>query len=163
MAFTIDQLAALTAAADADLLTILDDNAAGERMKKITLADLFTYIDEKVKLTTLNAQGAAPCFAARAWVSFDGGAVPTIFGNGNFSAVSRVGAGIWDCSFEVDAPDTDYAVVATAGAENFSGRNVSIGLSDDPAHQTVGGFRLINRRQEGVTADTIRVNVAVFY
>lgn len=58
----------------------------------------------------LRASGAAPIFACRAWVNFDGTVAPAIKGSGNVSSITKNGAGDYTINFATPLPDANYAV-----------------------------------------------------
>lgn len=63
----------------------------------------------------LNASGAAPVFACRAWVSFIGLGTVTIRGSGNVSSITDNGTGQYTVNFTTAMSDTNYSVSATSG------------------------------------------------
>ena len=66
-----------------------------------------------VSLTT--ASGSAPSFSARAWVSFNGTGTVSIFGSGNISSITDNGTGLYTLNYATAMPDTNYAIVGSAG------------------------------------------------
>ena len=78
-------------------------------------------IEPQVKTAT-NASGAAPVYACRAWVNFDGTtATPsTIRGSGNVSSVTRNGTGNYTVNLTTSMPDGNYAT-PTSCALNATG------------------------------------------
>jgi hypothetical protein len=61
----------------------------------------------------LNASGAAPLFACRAWVNFNGTGTVAIRGSGNVSSITDNGVGIYTVNFTTAMPDVNYATVIT--------------------------------------------------
>ena len=58
----------------------------------------------------LNASGAAPIYACRAWVNFNGTGTVAIRASGNVSSVVRNGTGQYTVNFTTAMPDTNYSV-----------------------------------------------------
>jgi len=59
-----------------------------------------------------NASGAAPVYACRAWVNFDGTTTPpTIRASGNVSSVARNSTGNFTINFTTAMQDADYSAV----------------------------------------------------
>jgi len=62
----------------------------------------------------LNSTGAAPIYAARAWVNFNGaGATVAIRAAGNVSSITDNGVGNYTVNFTTAMPDANYVVVGT--------------------------------------------------
>lgn len=57
----------------------------------------------------LNAGGAAPMYAARAWVNFNGTGTVAIRASGNVSSITDNGAGDYTVNFSTAMPDANYA------------------------------------------------------
>jgi hypothetical protein len=80
--------------------------------------------------SSLNAPGAAPVFACRAWVNFDGAtagtnpAPMTIRASGNVSSVTRNSTAIYTVNFTTPMPDANYAVAGAGGGN--SSRHVTV-------------------------------------
>jgi hypothetical protein len=55
-----------------------------------------------------NQSGAAPIYAVRAWVNFNGNNQATIRASGNVSSVARGGLGTYVVNFLVAMPDANY-------------------------------------------------------
>lgn len=69
----------------------------------------------------LNSSGAAPVFAARAWVNFDASSgTPVIRGSGNVSGVTRNGPGDYTITFSSPMPDANYTITATTSRESYN-------------------------------------------
>jgi hypothetical protein len=78
----------------------------------------------------LQASGAAPVFAVRCWITFDGtrdttGALSTlntnrqILANGNVSSVNRLSAGRYQVNFTTSLQDTFYCTTASLSDRTF--------------------------------------------
>lgn len=66
----------------------------------------------------LNAVGAAPIYACRAWVNFDGTGTVAIRGSGNVSSITDDGVGNYTVNLATAMPDTNYT---WAGGTSNSG------------------------------------------
>lgn len=75
----------------------------------------------KIKAAALDggASGAAPIFAARAWVNFDGTTPDpsTIRGSGNVSSIIKDETGVFRIQFTIPMQDVNFAAVAVASGE----------------------------------------------
>lgn len=58
----------------------------------------------------LNAQGAAPMYACRAWANFNGTGTVAIRASGNISSITDVGTGWYRLNFAIAMPDANYSV-----------------------------------------------------
>jgi len=61
------------------------------------------------------ASGAAPIFACRAWVVFNGTGTVAIRNSGNVSSITDNGTGRYTVNFATSLPDENYAACATVG------------------------------------------------
>jgi len=73
-----------------------------------------SYVGALIKTMGGNQSGAAPVFAARAWVHFSGVGTPTILAGGNVSSITDNGVGDYTVNFTTPMPDGNYAVLGTA-------------------------------------------------
>ena len=100
-------------------------------------------IEPQVKTAT-NASGAAPIYACRAWVNFDGTGTVAIRGSGNVSSVVRISTGVYTVNFTTAMPDASYSATAmasnaTAATSRSVGRVSSL---------TSSSYGLIARRSD---------------
>jgi hypothetical protein len=58
----------------------------------------------------------ATAYGCRAWVKFNGTGTPAINGSGNITSITDNGTGDYTLNFTTAMPDTNYAVIGTAGA-----------------------------------------------
>lgn len=122
-----------------------------------------TLAADAVELQT--ASGAAPSYAARAWVNFNGTGTVAIRASGNVSSITDNAAGDYTVNFATALPDANYAaqvsvsalgagvygkfaniVGTTAGntAPSASAIRVTVGYTSglsDEAHYSVAVFR----------------------
>lgn len=108
-----------------------------------------------------SAAGAAPKFACRAWVNFNGTGTPAIRASGNVSSITDNGTGDYTVNFTTPMPDANYAAVALrqSGATAESARTIFV------VSQTPGAVRVrcpwASTNDQGVDDPEI-VNVAIF-
>lgn len=62
----------------------------------------------------LNASGAAPIYACRAWVNFNGTGTVAILAAGNVSSITDNGVGDYTVNFTTAMPDANYAMAGFA-------------------------------------------------
>ena len=65
--------------------------------------------------TALNATGAAPIYASRAWVNFNGTGTVAIRASGNVSSITDNGVGDYTVNFTTAMPDNNYSFNGTSG------------------------------------------------
>ena len=75
--------------------------------------------------TALNASGAAPIYACRAWVNFNGNGTVAIRASGNVSSITDNGTGDYTVNFTTAMPDANYTVSGAIG----DGTSMSSSLS----------------------------------
>jgi hypothetical protein len=66
----------------------------------------------------LNASGAAPLFACRAWVNFDGTGTVAIRASGNVSSITDNGTGDYTVNFTTAMLDANYCSLGTGGTSS---------------------------------------------
>ena len=64
--------------------------------------------------TALNASGAAPIYACRAWVNFNGTGTVAIRASGNVSSITDNGVGNYTVNFTTAMPDANYSVATSS-------------------------------------------------
>ena len=123
-------------------------------------------IEPQVKTAT-NASGAAPIYACRAWVNFNGTTSPgTIRASGNVSSVTRNGEGDYAVNFMTAMPDANYCANATLGDILPDFTDVRF-ISTQRNSYTTNSIKIaVQIRQGGSTATTANdrtvINVAIF-
>ncbi len=65
--------------------------------------------------STLNATGAAPVYACRAWVNFNGNSTVAIRASGNVSSITDNGTGDYTVNLSEALQDTNAAVLVSSG------------------------------------------------
>jgi hypothetical protein len=110
---------------------------------------------------TLNATGAPPLYACRAWVNFNG-TNGSIRASGNVSSVVRNGVGDYTINFATAMPDANYAV---AGFANYGPSAATWGiLTAGNGYAPLAGSVRIRTGDSatGVGQDAQFVNVVIF-
>lgn len=121
----------------------------------------------------LNAVGAAPVYACRAWVTFNGTGSVAILASGNVSSITDNGVGDYDINFTIPMPDANYAVVASGRRStgpipnSGSGSSVSIAPTVNPTVSVVRVFvcDLVSTSSASsivLAADQNRISIGIF-
>ena len=77
-------------------------------------SDIGVANSELVK-TALNASGAAPIYACRAWVNFNGIGTVAIRASGNVSSITDNGVGDYTVNFTIGMTSADYCSISSVG------------------------------------------------
>lgn len=89
----------------------------------------------------MNAMGAAPMFACRAWVNFNGTGTVAIRASGNVSSITDNGVGDYTVNFATAMPDANYAPMAqSTPTDGSSTRPITYGQT--VATQLAASWRL---------------------
>ncbi|MCA0204287.1 MAG: hypothetical protein LCH92_08095 [Proteobacteria bacterium] len=80
------------------------DAGTGTDEATISPSKLEAKLDDK-----LNVVGSAPLYACRAWVVFDGTGTAAIKASGNVAALTDLGTGLYQITFETAMEDANYA------------------------------------------------------
>jgi hypothetical protein len=84
-------------------------------------------LDAKIP-AKLNASGAAPLYACRAWVNFNGTGTVAIRASGNVSSITDNGTGDYTVNFTIAMPDANFGAIVTAGGGGVaSSGNAAVG------------------------------------
>ena len=122
--------------------TLLDDADAATMR-----ATLGSYGITEVK-ALFSATDAAPVFACRAWVNFNGTGTVAIRGSGNVSSITDNGVGDYTINFNTALPDGNYAFSGVAG--KTSSRDTFIQpIPDGSPTWTTTALRISVRNQTG--------------
>jgi hypothetical protein len=106
----------------------------------------------------LNASGAAPIFACRAWVNFNGTGTVTIRASGNVSSITDSGTGLYTANFTAAMPDANYCATVTATIGGLiGGAGTTFGGGFTTTSVTVS-----STSDTGVYTDSVFMSVAVF-
>lgn len=112
----------------------------------------------------LNATGAAPVYACRAWVNFNGTGTVAIRASGNVSSITDNGVGDYAVNFSSAMPDANYAA---SGAASGVSRDVLISFGDDdgpaqPVSFSASSLRIYVQNGSGVLVDPAVASVSFF-
>ena len=110
----------------------------------------------------MNVGGAAPVFACRAWVNFNG-VTGSIRSAGNVSSVTKNGNGDYTVNFTTAMPDANYAVLMSSKGQD----NDTIGSSNNPrptaySGATASSVRIFGASLSAVPVDAENISVAIF-
>lgn len=116
--------------------------------------------------TALNATGAAPIYACRAWANFNGVGTVAIRGSGNVSSITDVAAGNYVANLITAMEDTNFVVAAMTGnSQNFGTTAItdSAMCYEDGGARTTTSFKLrIKKDDIGHSEDRDIVQFVVF-
>jgi hypothetical protein len=101
--------------------------------------------------------GAAPLYACRAWVNFNGTGTVAIRASGNVTSITDNGVGSYTVNFTTAMPDVNYCV---SGAANLSVTGADAYPININAYST--SSCAIDHREAGTQTDTNYMNVAFF-
>jgi hypothetical protein len=130
----------------------------------------FNDASTQAKSAATGQTGAAPFYAARAWVNFNGTTSPgTIRSSGNVSSVSKNGTGNYTLNFTNAMPDADYVVSSSAGSFNTSNGTthtlciIQSSISGSPSLMTTTQVQLCScQGSAGSFVDNAQLHVAIF-
>ena len=108
----------------------------------------------------LNAAGAAPVFACRAWVDFNGTGTVAIRASGNVSSITDDGTGLYTVNFTTALPDANYASSIQAVRASGSNTQGNIRAVATPKTTTTFLIEVTNFSTASIDADF--VDVAIF-
>lgn len=97
------------------LYTVSSSETVSGIIELATTAEAQVGIDDSRAITPLklrnafNASGAAPIYACRAWVNFNGTGTVAIRASGNVSSITDNGVGDYTVNFTTDMPDANFA------------------------------------------------------
>jgi hypothetical protein len=112
----------------------------------------------------LNASGAAPIYACRAWVNFNGTGTVAIRAAGNVSSITDNGTGRFTVNFTTALPDANYAAFVTIASSNLQfgcmiSSSSSLGAADT---KTTTALQVRVVSDGGTLGDPNDINVAIF-
>ena len=131
----------------------------------------------KINDATMVVAGAAPIYACRAWVNFDGtrnaagvadssNTARYIIASGNVASVTRLDVGCYQVTFAVPMPDANYAITVSSDVSGVNGQSWQsiVGLERANIPPSAGSFRLLSIADapNGTRMDKAFVSVAVF-
>ncbi len=105
-----------------------------------------------------NATGAAPVFACRAWVNFDGTTPVTINGSGNVTSITDNGVGDWTINFTTAIEDADYAAPVSANNNTGTFLNADSSISVVNYLTTSVDVLVVN---SSIFADAENISIAI--
>jgi len=109
--------------------------------------------------TAFAAPGAAPMYACRAWVNFNGTGTVAIRASGNVSSITDNGVGEYTVNFTNAMPDANYVVV---GMGMLNRRIQYNGATFGPGVQIASAVGIRNTDSGTTAQDDECINVAIF-
>lgn len=112
------------------------------------------------------AQGAAPSYAARAWVNFNGTGTVAIRASGNVSSITDNNTADYSVNFTTPMPDANYTMVGSANQQGST--FVYMVMDRNPsaaAPRSTSAIRIFVGAHSSSTttgSDVEQVNVAIF-
>ena len=109
--------------------------------------------------TALNATGAAPIYASRAWVNFNGTGTVAIRASGNVSSITDNGVGDYTVNLTTAMPDVNYSFLGYARDTDADGIGLIVSSSSTQPKTT---------SQFGITTfysaktDSPEINLSIF-
>ena len=109
----------------------------------------------------MHAYGAAPLYACRAWVNFNGTGTVAIRASGNVSSITDNGVGDYTVNFATDMGDASYAANISYGFNGYPNNTEN----DTGSFQRVNGaaffrFMIIESiSDQGLDADVVMVSI----
>lgn len=107
-----------------------------------------------------NATGAAPLFACRAWVNFNGTGTVAIRASGNVASITDNGVGDYTINFTTAMPDANYAWFGCVNDQNSGYAEVVKSVS-----LTASSIRIVIRAVDpglSTAVDCTTITVAIF-
>lgn len=137
----------------------------GDLAERGTVNDRFGVANAPGTKTALNASGAAPIYACRAWVNFNGTGTVAIRAAGNVSSITDNGVGDYTVNFTTALPDANYSLGGSVeSTTSHPTRALAISQSAVPSTTSVrihtglpGGINVPGRFD-----DCAYVSVAIF-
>lgn len=120
-------------------------------------------LDDKIE-NKLNVTGAAPMYACRAWVNFNGTGTVAIRASGNVSSVTDNGVGDYTINFAVALEDTNYAWTGSGntGSATVNRRLTVQSRSGDTKTTSALEITTMAGINETALSDASEVNIMVF-
>ncbi len=107
----------------------------------------------------MNAQGAAPMFACRAWVNFNGTGTVAIRSSGNVSSITDSGTGTYTVNFTTAMQDANYGVNITASSDSATAMTTYV--NGTGAAMTTTTVAIQTASDAGTAVDRAYVGVSI--
>lgn len=134
------------------------DSTAESDVKLANKQDNLVANDPAVK-TALNATGAAPIYACRAWVNFNGTGTVAIRASGNVSSITDRATGLYTINFTTAMSDVNYI---TQSSSDISGTEGPSQATFYATNYTTSSCYFAARDGSGVAVDSGFNQLAVF-
>jgi hypothetical protein len=109
----------------------------------------------------INASGAAPIYACRAWVNFNGTGTVAIRASGNVSSITDNNTGDYRVNFTTSMPDLNYSTTCSTNSSTGDSSRpvVAVDHDNNPGNCTI---RTVGTFNNNTNVDCSIVNVAIF-
>lgn len=111
-------------------------------------------------VSALNATGAAPVYACRAWVNFNGTGTVAIRASGNVSSITDNGTGDYTVNFTTAMPDANYCPVSMSASA--SGETTPRQIVYKGGTKTTGALQVASEPDSGTNVDVESVFISIF-
>lgn len=111
--------------------------------------------------SSLNADGNAPMYAARAWFSYDGSGTPGILRSANIASITKTESGTYVVSFIQNMQSSNYAPIISASESTNTGWQ-SNRVFPHVRNRTTNGFTINTISAGGNRSNPSRIDVAIF-
>lgn len=123
--------------------------------------DTSTAYDNADALALFNASGAAPVYACRAWVNFNGTGTVAIRASGNVSSITDNGTGDYTVNFTTAMPDTNYNAIFGAGSQTAA-TGAYVTEQNDSVIRSTTQLRIYSTSNASTLADRAVISVSIF-
>jgi hypothetical protein len=116
----------------------------------------------RIKAAALDGgqSGAAPIYAARAWVNFNGTGTVAIRASGNVSSITDNGTGDYTVNFTTAMPDANYAASGNISLDTETAAQAARGAV--LRQKTTTSIRAVGNASSGVALDWPIFDVQIF-
>lgn len=104
----------------------------------------------------ITAVGAAPSYAARAWVNFNGTGTPAIRASGNVSSITDNGVGNYSVNFAVPMENANYATEVSTSLAVSADRSYTATPEQNAAYTRIYHY------EQNLGVDAAVINVVVY-
>ncbi|CAB4160719.1 hypothetical protein UFOVP764_12 [uncultured Caudovirales phage] len=134
--------------------------ASGVNLTNLPAGNLTGDVAQARLATALNASGAAPLYAARAWVNFNGTGTIAIRASGNVTSITDNGVGQYGVNFTTALSDTNYSFVGLARNSDNAGPGTYVSPNSGSGKTTLICDVLVFKGS--TPTDVTEINIVVF-
>jgi len=119
-------------------------------------------IETQVKTAT-NATGAAPVYACRAWVNFDGTGTVSIRESGNVSSITDISSGNYIVNFTTAMPDNNYCWSGSSSDQNKGFVRLLGGPTSSDGTKTTTALHIQTIRPDNLSEEGLALNTLAIF